>query len=141
MFKRIPRPSPALAISIAAMAVAIGGTAIMAQAGGGGGRGGDTGKIVGYAQVKADGDVRGKRSLNVRDRNVTVEAGSVYCFRNLPFTFKGMQATIDYDLSDTAEPHIQAAHRDPGGCGGDGEVTTANTEGPAPEPFFVVFYR
>ena len=139
MFKKIHRPSPALAISLAAMAVAIGGTAIMAQAGGGGAA--DTGKIVGYAQVKADGDVRGKRSLNVRDRNVTVEPGSVYCFRNLPFTFKGMQATIDYDSSDTTEPHVQAAHRDPGGCGGDGEVATSDGGGPAPEPFFVVFYR
>jgi hypothetical protein len=121
------------------MAVAIGGTAIVAQAGGGGGS--DTGKIVGYAQVKADGDVQAKRSLNVKNSNVSLETGPVYCFRNLSFKFKGLQATVDYDSSDTALPHIQAARKGPGGCGGDGEVATADALGPAPEPFFVVFYK
>jgi hypothetical protein len=137
VLKTIPKPSPALAISIAAMAVAIGGTTIFAQAGGGN----DTGKIVGYAQVKADGDVRAKRSLNVNNSNVTVETGSVYCFRNLSFSFKGLQATVDYDSSNTEQPHVQGAVKGPGGCGGDGEVTTADALGPAPEPFFVVFYK
>ena len=56
----------------------------------------DTGKIVGYAKVKADGSVVNNKSLNVRASNVTLEATSAFCFRNLPFRFKGAQVSIDY---------------------------------------------
>ena len=54
-----------------------------------------TGKIVGFARVQADGSVVEARSLNVTDANVTLESTSAYCFRNLPFAFKGSPVTIE----------------------------------------------
>lgn len=133
------RPSPAMAMSMAAMAVAIGGTAIVAQAGGGGS---DTGKIVGYAYVNDSGDVTSSLSLNVRNSNVGVES-DVFCFKNLPFRFKGLQAAIDYRDSSSANSTAQVVKGDYD-CSGtaEAEVQTVTSEGaPEAEPVFVQFYK
>lgn len=132
------RPSPAMAMSIAAMAVAVGGTAIAAQAGGGGG---GTGKIVGYAYVNDAGDVSGNLSLNVRNGNVGLE-GQVFCFRNLPFKFKGLQAGIDYRASSSASSTTQVLKGEYECDGAEAEVRTVTSAGALEaEPIFVQFYK
>ena len=133
------RPSPALAMSMAAMAVAIGGSAIAAQAGGGAS---DTGKIVGYAYVSDTGEVSSKLSLNLRNSNVGVE-DNYFCFRHLPFKFKGIQATIDFRDSSSASSTLQALKGD-FGCSGtaEAEIQTITSAGSnEAEPVFVQFYK
>lgn len=128
-----------MAMSMAAMAVAIGGTAIFAQAGDGGSSGG---KIVGYAYVNESGDVTKSLSLNVKSGNVSVESG-VFCFSNLPFKFKGMQAEIDYRDSSSASSTAQVVKGDYS-CSGnaEAEVQTFTNEGVnEAEPVFVQFYK
>ena len=127
-----------MAMATAAMAVAIGGSAINAQGGGDS----DTGKIVGYAFVNDNGDVSGKLSLNVRNNNVGVEDG-VFCFRNLPFGFKGVQAAIDYRESSSAISTAQVVKGD-FSCSGtaEAEVQTFTSGGSnEAEPVFVQFYK
>lgn len=142
MRRKLRMPSPGLVVGLLALLVAIGGTAIA------GGGGSSTGKIVGYAKVKADGDVVGTKSLNVNDSNVDLDATSAFCFKNLPFNFKGGQATIDYAGAANGDREIaQFAKGNPfGDCGAsnvDAEVATANANDTifAPHPFYVQFYK
>ena len=134
------RPSAALALSIAAMAVAIGGTAIVAQ---GSGSGPAKGNVVGYAKVDVNGDVSSKGSLNVKNSNVSpADTGGIYCFKGLPFKFRGLQATVDYANSATAFPHTQVARNPGSDCpGGDALVAISDNTNYEPSGFFVVFYK
>jgi hypothetical protein len=64
---------------------------------------------VAYARIAADGDVIESGSRGLSDNNVTVESGSAYCFRGLPFQFKTAQATIDFESSANQTPDIGAS--------------------------------
>jgi len=124
---------------MAAMAVAIGGSAIAAQGGGGGSK---TGEIVGYAFVNDNGNVTSNLSLNVGNGNVGVE-DDIFCFRNLPFKFKGIQAVIDYRGSTSATSTTQVVKGD-NNCSGtaEAEVLTVTSAGSIEaEPVFVQFYK
>jgi hypothetical protein len=129
-----------MAMATAAMVVAIGGSAIVAHGGGGGG----TGKIVGYAYINDTGDVRGNLSLNVGNKNVDVDvADGSFCFKNLPFKFKGLQAAIDYRDSTSATSTAQVVNGNYS-CSGnaEAEVTTVTSAGALEvEPIFVQFYK
>lgn len=133
------RPSPAVVMSMVAMVIAIGGSAIAAKGGNGGQK---TGKIVGYAFVNDNGTVTKNLSLNVRSGNVTVE-NDVFCFRNLPFKFKGLQAEIDYKNSTSATSTTQVV-KGTFSCNSkaQAEVQTFYGDGSNdPEPVFVQFYK
>jgi hypothetical protein len=141
MRRRIKRPSPALLVSFAAMAVAIGGTAVIAQ---GSGSGPPKGNVVGYAQVSLNGDVSSKGSLNVKNSNVSPDdTAGIYCFRGLPFKFRGLQATVNYASSSTISPHTQVARKYSGGdCpGADALVAISGNSDYQSSGFFVVFYK
>jgi hypothetical protein len=138
--KRIPRPSAGVVIGLLALCVAIGGTAIA-----GGGKKPKTGTIVGYAQVKANGDVRTTKSLNVTNANVDVflDDPSTYCFKNLPFNYKGAQVTMD-DYSVKHPVDIAASFAKSGfrcEAGYNASVLTSGGGGDFPLGFYVVFYK
>jgi hypothetical protein len=112
------------------------------------GRGGARGTIVGYAQVKADGTVVANRSLNVAQSNVALESTAAYCFRNLPFSFKGAQVTVDYRIANTLSGETEQAEFTRGNpfgdCAGSGvqaEVATSDGLNFEPVSFFIVFYK
>jgi len=110
------------------------------------GRGGSTGKIVGYARIKADGTVVAAKSLNLGQSNVTLENTSAYCFRDLPFAFKGAQVTIDYAAAPAGETEQAEFSRgnpfaDCDGSGVQAEVATSDGLTFQPEPFYIVFYK
>lgn len=109
------------------------------------GGGTSNGRIVGYARVRANGTVIGNRSLNVTSSNVTLESTSAFCFRDLPFNFKGAQVTMDYGATGVAPLEASFALGNPwGDCDGadvQAEVATSDGTSFGPEPFFIVFYR
>ena len=145
MHGKLRMPSPGLVVGLLALIVAIGGSAIA------GGRGSNTGRIVGYAKVKVNGDVVGKRSLNVRDANVFRDSTNPYsyCFKNLDFTFKGGQVTIDYGGPGSLENGLgHFARGNPygecSGAGVDAQVVTGDDTGVSAstsQPFYVQFYK
>jgi hypothetical protein len=71
------------------------GPAGPAGAAGAAGATGPAGTAIAYAYVKADGTVDASRSKNITNANITKEATSAYCFRNLPFTFAVATATAE----------------------------------------------
>jgi hypothetical protein len=114
----------------------------------GGGGGSKPGKIVGFAKVKANGDVVAGQSKKVRGSNVALENDSAYCFRNLPFKFKGAQVTIDYGADEEGGgigSEASFAKGDPyGDCNPgavDAEVATSDGGSYETRPFYIVFYK
>jgi hypothetical protein len=138
---RIRKPSPALIVSLVAVLLAVGGTAF--------GGGSSNGRIVAYAKVNADGGVAERKSLNIGDGNVLLHPTSLYCFKNLPFRFKGAQVTIDFGgVANGSREIAEFALGDPNGgacetSNVDAVVSTAdaNTGAFVPHPFFVQFYK
>ena len=136
------RPSSATVIALVALFVALGGTALAVH-----GHGTTTGKIVGYARIDADGAVIAKQSKNVTNADVDLRETSAYCFKHLPFTFKGVQASIDFGnigIGGTSE-QAEVSKGDPfhecGSTGIDAEVLTSDGDTVSPMPFYVVFYK
>ena len=105
----------------------------------------NTGRIAAYAKVRENGSVVARKSLNVRSTHVNLEATSAYCFRNLPFRFKGAVVTIDYATAETAVTEASFARGNPfGDCAGsnvDAEVATSDDAGYDPQGFYIEFYR
>jgi hypothetical protein len=136
------RPSGATVIALIALFVAIGGTAIAVHA-----HGTSNGKIVGYARVDADGQVISSQSKNVTNADVDLKETSSYCFKHLPFTFKGAQATIDFGgigiggASEQAEVSKGDPFHECGTTGVGAEVVTSDGDNASPQPFYVVFYK
>ena len=126
-------------VAVMALFLALGNGVVHAAGGSG------AGKIVGFARVKADGTVVAAKSFNVQSSNVTLESSSAYCFRDLPFAFKGAQVTIDYSGSENGLETAQFARGDPfDDCAGDGvqaEVATTDGIDFQPQSFYVVFYK
>ncbi len=109
-------------------------------------RGPSTGKIVGFAKVKANGDLVATKSRNIRQSNVALENTAGYCFKHLPFKFKGAQVTIDYSkVSDGQTEQAEFAIGDPfADCTSndvEAEVATSDGTNFAPQPFFIQFYK
>jgi hypothetical protein len=128
-------------VAVLALFLALGTGAVLA------GRHPTTGKIVGYAKVKANGDVARTKSLHVRNSNVSHPDPGYYCFRNLSFRFKGAQVTIDYagalDGGDSEQAEF-AGRNAFGVCNGSrvkGLVATSDGTTLANEPFFIEFYK
>jgi hypothetical protein len=114
----------------------------------GGGGGAKPGKVVGYAKVKANAGVVARQSKNIRNSNVALENDAAYCFRNLPFRFKGAQVTIDYGADKDGGgigSEASFAKGDPyGDCDPgavDAEVATSDGANYGPRPFYIVFYK
>jgi hypothetical protein len=129
-------------VAAIALFLALGTGAVLAS----GNRGSSSGKIVGYARVKANGDVIAARSRNIDNANVKQENIAAYCFRHLPFQFKGAQVTIDYGKigdgrSEQAEFAIGNPYDDCAGSKVEAEVATSNGADFAKEAFFIQFYR
>ena len=126
--------------AVVAVSLALGNGVVFA-----GGGTTSAGKIVGYAKVRADGIVVTAKSLNVESSNVTLESDSAYCFRNLPFKFKGAQVTLDYRDIGEFEGLAQFVLGNPyGDCEGaqvQAEVATSDGVDWRPIGFFVVFYK
>jgi hypothetical protein len=108
---------------------------------------GAPGTAVAYALVNADGTVNPEHSKGITSANVTKEAISAYCFRNLGFTPKAAVATVQISV---AAPMYFASVAIPGKVSGDCseapgttqvEVGTVNGESHefAPAAFFVFF--
>ena len=127
----------AVGLGAAALVIALGGVALSAHAG----KSGGSGKIVGYAHVRADGTVDAARSRNVTGANVRPQTGW-YCFKRLPFEFKGIQATMDWQDSNSFD--TVSAMKGDDVCDGhaDAEVHPYNTHASLESgAFYVVFYR
>ncbi len=128
-------------VAVLALFLALGTGAVLAS-----GRHASTGKVVGYARVKPTGAVVASKSLNVDSSNVRRESTSAYCFRHLPFNFKGAQVTIDYSKApDGAKEEAEFALGNPfHDCAGNNvqaEVSTSNGTDFEPQAFFIEFYK
>lgn len=135
------RPSASLVISVIALVIAVGGAGVFAIAG----HHPSSGKIVGYALVKPNGDVVGKHSLNVRDSNLVPAGTYAYCFRNLPFNFQGAVATVDYGSTGNdynQNPSVQFLRGNAPDCPPEqAEVVTSTKNGLTGLGFYVEFYK
>jgi hypothetical protein len=100
-----------------------------------------------YALVVADGDVDEERSRGITDANVSIE-NDRYCFNNLPFTPKHVQATLQW-LSGTGDVVVQAAINPPSdsmACTGAEDASvrmhdaSSATDQTSPD-FFIAFFE
>ncbi len=129
-------------IALIALFVALGGTALAVH-----GHATSNGKIVGYARVDPDGNVISHQSKNVTNADVDLKETAAYCFKHLPFSFKGAQATIDLGnlgiggATEQAEVSKGDPFHECGTTGVQAEVVTSDGDNVSPEPFYVVFYK
>jgi hypothetical protein len=102
------------------------------------------GQAVAYARIDNTGNVLEANSKNIADANVVLEPTSIYCFKNLPFQFSTLQATIDNSTPNSAGDEIAQVTLGGSDCTATGvqaEVGTYSAaSGPEVNQFFVVFY-
>jgi hypothetical protein len=102
------------------------------------------GQAVAYARIDNTGNVIEANSKNIADANVVLEPTSIYCFKNLPFQFSTLQATIDNSTPNSAGDEIAQVTLGGSDCTATGvqaEVGTYSAaSGPEVNQFFVVFY-
>jgi hypothetical protein len=100
-----------------------------------------------YALVVADGDVDEERSRGIADANVSIE-NDRYCFNNLQFTPKHVQATLQW-LGATGDVVIQATINPPSdtlACTGAEDASvrmqdaSSGTDQTSPD-FFIAFFE
>src|ERR1700704_6366144 len=100
------------------------------------------GQAVAYARIDNTGNVIEANSKNIADANVVLEPTSIYCFKNLPFQFSTLQATIDNSTPNSAGDEIAQVTLGGSDCTATGvqaEVGTYSAaSGPEVNQFFVV---
>jgi len=87
------------------------------------GKEGMPGAAVAYAHIEPNGTLDASESKNIAPTNVVREGTGFYCFKNLPFTVKNVQATIDYNGTSNGE-NLQILTNVPGTeiCEGPGQA-------------------
>jgi len=102
---------------------------------------------VAFAAVLSDGSVVPARSRGVTDANVTLEATSAFCFRDLPFDFVTAQASPIYEGGASQDVSIEiglpGVGFGTGDCAGGAllEVATSEDSDYSPHGFYVWFYN